>query len=120
MIDIKLYKINYYDYDKDQLRLKEKLITDLFSDVSFSLRYECVMYLSTLLNTMNQAIVVIYTDDDLTFEPIVMYLTLLGIRIPDDYREYEGLIIKELLTWVKNANCVIVQSTTTEILNLIF
>lgn len=119
MINIKLYKINYYDYKKDELKLKMMGTFNIFSDPTFALRDTCIFYLSTLLNTENQVIVISYMDDDLLLEPIVMYLTLLGIEIPDDYEEFSGTIIKDLIKWVKSAHCVIIQSTTTEILSLI-
>ena len=119
MIDIKLYKINYYDYKDDKLNLEWMNLSTIFSDPSFALRNECMLFLSSLLNTEYQVIVIFYMDDDLLLEPIVMYLTLLGIRIPNDYEDFSGMIIKELIEWVKNANCVIVQSTTAEISKLI-
>lgn len=38
MIDIKLYKINYYDYKDDKLNLKGMGLSTIFSDSSFALR----------------------------------------------------------------------------------
>ena len=119
MIDIKLYKINYYDYKDDKLNLKGMGLYTIFSDSRFALRNTCILFLSALLNTENQVIVIFYMDDDLLLEPIVMYLTLSGIRIPSDYEDFSGMIIKELIEWVKNANYAVVQSTTAEISKLI-